>query len=193
MLLVLSKSWSMLAYRGIAATAFGISALLWPQETVRVLVPVYGAFALLDGMVHGWFGSRIRAFAHRGWLVSLRSGVGVVVGVVALLLPNLVLPDLLRWIAGWAVATGGLEIAEGLWLRREEHRERVLLFLGLQSVLVGGLLLLRSSPVLLGVLGLLAGYSLAAGLLLLGLAARLRALTHRLENTHPELWAASRL
>jgi uncharacterized membrane protein HdeD (DUF308 family) len=144
-------------------------------------------------MVHGWFGSRIRAFAHRGWLVSLRSGVGVVLGLVALLFPNVVLPELLRWIAGWAVATGGLEIAEGLWLRGEEHRERLLLLLGLQSVLVGGLLLLRSSPVLLGALGLLAGYSLAAGLLLLGLAARLRTLTHQLERTRPELWALSRL
>lgn len=193
MLLVLSKSWSVLAYRGTTAIGFGISAVLWPQETVRLLVPTFGWFALFDGAVHAWFACRISAFVHRAWLVWLRSGVGVILGLIALLFPVVVLAGLLHWIAGWAFATGGLEIAQGVWLRREEHRERLLLLLGFSSVLLGGLLALRSPPIPLGALGLLAGYSLAIGLLLLSLAARLRTLTHRLESTCPELWAAARL
>lgn len=190
MLLVLSESWKMLAYRGVAATGFGISALLWPDETAGVLVFLFGGFAFVDGLVHGWFGTRIRDFAHRGWLASLRSTAGVVPGLVALLLPGVVLPELLDWIAGWAVVTGALEITEGFWLRREGHRERLLLLLGLQSVTIGGVLIFRSSAAtILGATGLLAGYSVPIGFLLLGLAARLRTLTRRVQNTHPKLWA----
>lgn len=192
MLLVLSESWKMLAYRGVAATGFGISALLWPDEIAEVIVFLFGGFALVDGLVHAWFGARIRDFAHRGWLASLRSTAGVVPGLIALLLPGLVLPELLYWIAAWAVATGALEITEGLWLRRERHRERLLVLLGLLSVTIGAVLLFRSSAAILGAIGVLAGYSVLSGLLLLALAARLRTITRGVRHTHPEFWALRR-
>lgn len=188
MLLVLSESWKMLACRGVAAMGFGVSALLWPDETAGVLVFLFGGFALVDGLVHGWFGSRIRDFAHRGWLASLRSTAGVVPGLITLLLPGSVLPELLRWIAGWTIVTGALEITEGLWLRREGHRERLLVLLGLQSVAIGGVLLFRSSVAV----GLLAGYSVLVGFLLLVLAARLRTITRGVRHSHPEFWALRR-
>ena len=46
--------------RGLAAVAFGVLALVWPNLTIAALVLLFGISALVDGVVH----------------VTLPSGVG---------------------------------------------------------------------------------------------------------------------
>jgi uncharacterized membrane protein HdeD (DUF308 family) len=36
--------------RGIIAITFGVLAFAWPGETVATLVPLYGPYALVDGV-----------------------------------------------------------------------------------------------------------------------------------------------
>jgi uncharacterized membrane protein HdeD (DUF308 family) len=47
----LAKNWWLLLLRGIAAIVFGILAFAWPGITLLSLVILYGAYALVDGVL----------------------------------------------------------------------------------------------------------------------------------------------
>ncbi|HZE68330.1 MAG TPA: DUF308 domain-containing protein, partial [Pyrinomonadaceae bacterium] len=51
MLVVFSSSWWAMALRGIAAIVFGIAAFIWPHITLAALVFLWGAYAIIDGVV----------------------------------------------------------------------------------------------------------------------------------------------
>jgi hypothetical protein len=47
----LAKHWWLLLLRGICAILFGVLAFVWPGITLLTLVLLYGAFALVDGVL----------------------------------------------------------------------------------------------------------------------------------------------
>jgi uncharacterized membrane protein HdeD (DUF308 family) len=53
MLDILSRYWWALALRGAIAVIFGIGALVWPSLMLTVLVLLFGAYALVDGIFAG--------------------------------------------------------------------------------------------------------------------------------------------
>jgi uncharacterized membrane protein HdeD (DUF308 family) len=187
MLLILSRSWSLFAIRGCAAVCFGLGVVLWPAWTAEYLVFLFGAFAVVDGLAHGWFGMRLRHLTGYWWLAAVRSVLGIVPGMILLSRPAPFQSEMLGWIAAWALFTGVLEMMEGVGLGGPDSPERLLILLGVQAVAVGAAILVRPSNA--EVIVPLAGYSVITGLLLLGVAARLRTLTRRMEQSHPEFWA----
>jgi len=48
----LSLDWRSVGLRGLAAVAFGILILAWPDLTVLALVFLFGVFVLVDGFAH---------------------------------------------------------------------------------------------------------------------------------------------
>src|SRR5256886_17243383 len=50
MIETLARNWWGVALRGAAALIFGVLALVWPGITVLVLVALFGAYALVDGV-----------------------------------------------------------------------------------------------------------------------------------------------
>ena len=50
MLTWFARHWGMLALRGVLAILFGVVALLWPHLTLKALVFLFGAYALVDGL-----------------------------------------------------------------------------------------------------------------------------------------------
>ncbi len=51
MLEYLSRYWWTLAIRGAIAVVFGLAALIWPHITLRVLVWLFGFYAVVDGLL----------------------------------------------------------------------------------------------------------------------------------------------
>ena len=47
----LTRYWWAVVLRGVAAVLFGLLALIWPDITVFVLVILFGAYALADGVL----------------------------------------------------------------------------------------------------------------------------------------------
>ena len=50
MLGLVARDWWVFAVRGIAAIAFGVLAFIWPETTLTVLVFLFGAYVLVDGV-----------------------------------------------------------------------------------------------------------------------------------------------
>ena len=50
MIAELARNWWVLLIRGILAILFGIGAFVWPGITIAVLVLMFGAYALVDGI-----------------------------------------------------------------------------------------------------------------------------------------------
>lgn len=183
MLLVLARNWWTLVIRGVAAVVFGFLAFAWPGITLRVLVALFGAFALVDGVFN--LVGAVRGATHLrerwGWMF-LQGLVSIGAGFVTLLWPGLTALALLYWIAAWAVVTGLLEIGTAVRLRKEIRGEWLLVLGGLASVAFGALLFAFPGLGALAVVIWIGVYAVVFGALNIGLGFRLRS---ELERTRP--------
>lgn len=168
----LSRHWWLLGLRGVAAILFGILAFALPGITLAVLVLLFGAYALVDGVL-----SIITAFRgdahHRVWL-AVEGVIGVLAGLVAFAYPGLTALVLLYIIAVWAILTGILEIFIALRVRRAISNELGLIIGGILSVLFGIVLIAFPGTGALAVIFLIGAYAIFFGIAMLALAWRLR-------------------
>jgi uncharacterized membrane protein HdeD (DUF308 family) len=85
----LARNWWILAIRGLAAILFGIGAFLWPGLTLTVLVLLFGAYALVDGIFAVIAGITGRTEQKRWWMMILEGLAGIVIGVLTFLWPGI--------------------------------------------------------------------------------------------------------
>ncbi len=173
-MLILARNWWALAIRGLAAITFGIAAFVVPHIALAVLVALFGAYALVDGLfaVVSAVGAAER---HARWWPLLVEGLaGLIVGVLTFVWPGLTALLLLYIIACWAILTGVFEIVAALRLRREVTGEWLLGLTGILSLLFGLLLVAFPGTGALTVVWLIGAYALVFGVVLVGLALRLR-------------------
>jgi uncharacterized membrane protein HdeD (DUF308 family) len=179
MLDALTRNWGAVALRGVLAVIFGVLALIWPGLTLIVLVSLFGAFALIDGVTAVFTAVRGGAAAvrSRGWL-AFEGIIGILAGLVAFFWPSITALALVWVIAAWAVVTGVLEIAAAIRLRKEIDGEWMLILTGVASVIFGVLLAALPGPGALTLVWLIGAYAIVFGVLELALAFRMRRLGH---------------
>jgi uncharacterized membrane protein HdeD (DUF308 family) len=168
----LARHWWVIALRGLAAVLFGILAFVWPGMTLAVLVLLFGAYALVDGILG--ILAAFRGDTQHRWALALEGVVSVLAGLAAFAWPGLTALVLLYIIAFWAIATGVLEIVAAVRLRRALSNEVGLIIGGVLSVLFGIVLLVAPGAGALAVVFLIGAYAIVFGLALLGVAWRLR-------------------
>lgn len=168
----LARNWWAVALRGLAALIFGILAFWVPGAAATVLVLLFGAYALWDG-VFALVGA-FRSQGNRRWALVLEGVVGIIAGVLTFLWPNIATVSLLFIIAAWAILTGIAEIIAAIRLREEIEGEWLLMLGGLLSVAFGIAAALWPAAGVLAVTWLVAAYAILFGILLLMLAFRLR-------------------
>lgn len=172
--LTLGRNWWVLAVRGVAAILFGLVAWLWPGLTLTVLVLLFGAYALVDGIFSLVAGVRAYGDEPRWWALILEGVAGVVIGVLTFFWPGITALALLYFIAAWAIVTGLLEIAAAIRLRQVITGEWLLGLSGLASIIFGLVLVSLPIPGLIALAWIIGAYAIIFGALLLVLAFRLR-------------------
>ena len=173
MLHALCKNWWLLLVRGIAAIVFGVLTFAWPEITLLTLVLFYGAFALCDGVL------AIAAAVKGGapaplWWLAIVGLLGIAVGILTFAWPGVSALVLLLFIAGWAIATGVLQIVGAISLRKEIDNEWLLIASGALSVLFGLILVAQPQAGALALLFVIGAYAVLFGILLVFFALRLR-------------------
>jgi uncharacterized membrane protein HdeD (DUF308 family) len=176
---VLATNWWALALRGVAAIIFAILTFAMPGITIAVLVILFGAYALVDGVLAVI--SAIRAaHGHRRWGAFLAEGaVGILAGIITLTIPAAIAAVLVYIVAFWAIVTGVLEISAAIRLRRHIPGEWMLILSGVLSVLFGIVAFWAPIVGALAIVWWLGIYAMIFGVLLLSLAFRIRAMHRR--------------
>jgi len=168
-----SRVWWALFIRGLAGVLFGILTFVKPGITLLALIYLFGAYAVVDGVMNVVAATRTRS--GRPWGALLLEGVvGIAAGLIAFFFPGLTTIALLYLIAGWALVTGGLEIAAAIRLRKVVRGEWRLALSGVLSVALGLLLALFPGPGVLALVVYIGAFALALGIVLMVLAIRMR-------------------
>ncbi|WP_421695763.1 HdeD family acid-resistance protein [Aestuariivirga sp.] len=169
----LAKNWWALLLRGIAAIVFGVLAFAWPGITVLSLVILYGAYALVDG-VFAIFAAISGGTPAPRWWLAIVGVVGVLAGISAFAFPALVTLYLLLFIGVWAIVSGVFEIIGAIRLRKEIDNEWLLILHGVITVLFGLVMVFEPVTAALALIWVIGAYAIAAGVLLVVLAFRLK-------------------
>jgi uncharacterized membrane protein HdeD (DUF308 family) len=168
---------TVLIVRGLVGVVFGVIAFAWPGLTILVLIGIFAAYALLDGITTLWLGLTSTPTEQRMWAPALQGIVGIAAGVFTFLWPGVTTLALLLVVAAWAMVTGALEIVAAIKFRRVIVGDWLLALSGILSVVFGGLLFAFPALGLIGIAWALAAYAMVSGIVLIALGVRLRART----------------
>jgi uncharacterized membrane protein HdeD (DUF308 family) len=167
-------NWWAIALRAVAAILLGVIALALPVATLAALVTLFGVYAIVDGCFAVTAAVRgVRKHERWGWMLA-EGIVGIVAGCIALFVPALGALALTWLVASWALATGVLEIAAAVKLRKVMTGEWLLLLAGVLSVVLAILVLAFPGVGALLLVSWVAAYAFAYGVVSLALAVRIK-------------------
>ena len=162
----LSRWWWTFILRGLLAIAFGVLAFVAPVWGVAILVALFGAWALIDGVTNIWTGIRTRNVDRNWWLAILEGLVSVAVGLIAFALPGFAAEVLVLLIGVWAIVTGVFQIWAAIRLRDRIRGEFWLGLAGVASILFGVILLVFPVQGALALVWLIGSGAIAIGVFL---------------------------
>jgi uncharacterized membrane protein HdeD (DUF308 family) len=172
----LKRHWWVPVLRGVVAIIFGIMAFAYPGLTVAVLVLLFGAWVLVDGIFR-----IVGAIGHRSsdpdWGWQLVIGIlGIIIGFLTFHAPAVTALALVIYIAAWALMIGVTEIVVAIKLRREIKGEWFLILMGVVSIIFAIMLLWNPLPGALALIWLIGSYAIVFGVLGIIFGFRLRSL-----------------
>ena len=170
----LSRWWWTFILRGLLAIAFGILAFVAPVWGLAILVALFGAWALIDGVTNVWTGIRTRSVDRNWWLEILEGLVSIVAGIIVFILPGFAAEVLVILIAVWAIVTGVFQVWAAIRLREKIRGEFWLGLAGVASILFGVILLVFPAGGALALVWLIGSGAIAIGVFLTILGWRLR-------------------
>jgi uncharacterized membrane protein HdeD (DUF308 family) len=170
----LAKNWWLIALRGGLAGVFGLIVLIARQDlTLPVLVALFGAYAILDGLAAVVSALRAARRPAESWPVASEGLVSLLFGALALVWP-FVPRNAVHVLAGWGALTGVLQLIAAARLPRVRAGHWFLALGGLSSLLLAGLLFTVPHGNRQAVLAVIGVYALVLGALLVITALRIR-------------------
>jgi len=151
-----------LGLNGALWIVFGVVILAWPGISLYALTILFGAFALANGLIH--IGSAISGggAGERGWLVV--SGLlGIAVGVMVFVWPNISALALLYVIGAYAIALGIIAIGGAFWLPIDGGDTVLMIVTGLVGIMFGIVIFAMPGTGALVLLALIAAFALVIG------------------------------
>lgn len=165
----ITNRWWVVALRGVAGILLGIAAFVWPGKTLLVLVILFGAYLLVDGVLSLAAGGMARS-----WLLLVIGAVSVIAGILTLVWPGITALVLVFLAGARAIVDGIFELITAFRMRRVIENEWLLILVGALSVIFGVLVFFFPGAGLLALVYLIGAYAFLTGVLLIALALRLR-------------------
>jgi len=171
----LAENWWLLLLRGLAAIAFGVIAFFWPGIALVALVYLWGAYALVDGVIALWaaFNASGTDTGPRWWL-GLSGVVGIIAGIVAFAYTGITALVLVTFIAVWAIIIGLLQLYAAIRLRKVIDNEWWLILSGLLSIAFGVVILAWPGTGALALIWTIAWFAVFFGCMFIGLSFELK-------------------
>jgi len=167
-------NWWVLALRGLVAVLFGVLAFVWPGATLITLIWLFGAFALVNGLLSLVLAAKApKGYPRLGSLI-LGGLLGILAGLLTFVMPGITALGLLMLIAAWAIVTGIMEVIAAIKLRKVITNEWLLILAGIASVAFGVILFLQPAAGALALIWWIGIWALIFGILLIVLAFRMR-------------------
>ncbi|GCF08707.1 HdeD family acid-resistance protein [Dictyobacter arantiisoli] len=163
------RSWGALLVRGVLAIIFGIIVLAIPGIALLALIIVFGAYALIDGVMAVVAAIQERDVLPRWKWLLVEGVVSIILGIVAFVWPGETALILLYIVAAWAIITGVIEVGAAF-----TTRNWMIGVAGLLSIIFGILLYARPGAGLLSLLWLLGVYAIVFGILFIVHAFQMR-------------------
>jgi len=171
-------TWWALMLRGLFSVAIGVFIFARPLESVAVFALVIAFWALFGGLVDIMHAFQMRQMKH-WWVMLLAGVVGVGFGVAALVYyPTLALTFAVIWVSWWLTLTGLLGIYAAFMLRGLGMDWGWPAAFGVLSVIAGGYALVAPPATLGAIMGLIAGFAIVGGVVLVAGAFKLRSIAH---------------
>jgi uncharacterized membrane protein HdeD (DUF308 family) len=187
---LLTQNWWALVIRGIFALIFGILAFVLPGITLRALVLLFGAYAIVDGLFAIVASMDAKGTEKKWWALLIEGILGIAVGVMTFMWPGVTALTLLYLIGFWAIATGVFEIAEAIKLRKIIKHEWLLALAGVASIVFGAFLFAFPGAGALAVVWWIGAYAIFFGVMMISLGLRLRGRERAFEERHEQPRAA---
>jgi uncharacterized membrane protein HdeD (DUF308 family) len=175
---LMTQNWWAVALRGLVAVLFGIAAFMWPGITLWILVALFGAYALVDGIFAVIEAFRRDVVGERWWALLFEGFAGIAIGILTFSWPRLTAMGLLYLIAFWAIVTGVFEVITAIRMRHEIRGEWMMALIGILSVAFGFLLVAFPLTGALSVVLIIGAYAFATGVLMIAFGFKLRSLRH---------------
>lgn len=178
----LGHMWKSMIVSGIVAIAFAVLILVWPNIGLATLIALFGAFALVSGIatIVGAFSVSLPSNQRVG--LVLQGLLGIAVGVVVFVWPDLSALGLLYAIAIWAIALGIFEIVLAFDLPISGKRALLLGLGGLLSIAFGVIMFAKPGAGAVAVLALIAAFALVSGIMEIAYALELRRVAGEFEE-----------
>ena len=170
----LTRYWWLTGLRGLAAVLFGVLAFVWPGMTLITLIYLYGAYALVNGVLAFVLAINAPKGYPRFGSLTFQGIISIAAGLIAFFMPGITALALVLLVALWAIVTGLLEIVAAVRLRKVIDHEWLLVLAGVLSVVFGVLLLARPGAGALALVWWIGAFAIALGCLLLVLSFRMR-------------------
>ena len=164
-------AWWDVMLRGIVAIAFGLALLFWPGLSLAVFLMLFAAFAFFDGIL-----VLLQAVTIKDgrWFWRLVHGVLAIIAAAAVIMvPGWTLLAIAFLLGAYWIITGILQIAVAIDFRKAMKGELLLIAAGILSVIVGVILMVYPLVGLVALAQVIGIFSIASGIILLVLAAKL--------------------
>lgn len=176
---VYHRAWWALLLRGLLGLAVGVLILMRPMDSVAAFAFVIAFWALFSGFTSIAHAIELRSIVTYWWVLLLSGLVSVCFGIAAFYYyPGLSLSFAVVLVAWWLMITGFLGIYAGLVERRMGMPWGWSAAFGVVSVVAAVFALLAPPVTLAAILGLIAGFSIVTGVILVAAAFKIRSVVH---------------
>lgn len=161
---MLNKNGSVLLIRGILPIILGIFILVYPLLSLKILVVLFGAFVIANGIL-GLLFAIFGTFNKDRWFYLLEGMIGIIAGLIIFIWPGLTGIGLIYIIAIWAVLVGSIQIIAYISVPELFVDNHTGVFSGIISIMIGVFLLKFPASGAITLAWLIGFYMLAIGLI----------------------------